>query len=179
MRSFMLKPTRRTVAARIIGPSSLLPIRGQTPVRGKVLRQVDSEGAAPLRSTGQPLPVEDRAFMERRFGYDFSKVRVHADSEAAVLAERLDASAYTTGSDIVFGRHQYKGTGSDAERRLQAHELTHVIQQSFVPQAVQLKPKTPTKQDTVTIASVYDLIKAKNPDLAKLVTPLTLATRRS
>lgn len=117
--------------------------------------------------------------MERRFGYDFSKVRVHADSEAAVLAERLDASAYTTGSDIVFGRHQYKGTGSDAERRLQAHELTHVIQQSFVPQAVQLKPKTSTKQDTVTIASVYDLIKAKNPDLAKLVTPLTLATRRS
>ncbi len=110
MRSFMLKPTRRTPPPR---PASLRGWvrRGMAPggrpqvetaddgsragggcgrredhrpvitscsswgdaCPGKVLRQVDSEGAAPLRSTGQPLPVEDRAFMERRFGYDFSK----------------------------------------------------------------------------------------------------------
>jgi hypothetical protein len=35
-----------------------------------------------LRSLGQPLDTETRAFMEPRFGHDFSGVRVHTDAEA-------------------------------------------------------------------------------------------------
>src|SRR5215208_5234285 len=41
---------------------------------------------AVLRSTGQPLDATVRAFMEPRFGHDFSQVRVHADTKAAESA---------------------------------------------------------------------------------------------
>src|SRR5215213_9005125 len=42
---------------------------------------------AGLQSSGQPLDAETRAFMEPRFGHDFSKVRVHTDA----LAEKSAA----------------------------------------------------------------------------------------
>src|SRR5258708_9568918 len=36
-----------------------------------------------LRAPGQPLDAATRAFMEPRFGHDFSSVRVHTDARAA------------------------------------------------------------------------------------------------
>ena len=38
-----------------------------------------------LRSPGQPLDAATRAYFERRLGHDFSRVRVHINSEAAEL----------------------------------------------------------------------------------------------
>src|SRR5579871_4132340 len=81
-----------------------------------------------LRSPGQPLDAASRAFMEPRFGYDFSRVRVHADSRAAKSAEAVNAQAYTVGSNIVFGSNQ-GGAGNVSNQRLLAHELAHVVQQ--------------------------------------------------
>ncbi|MGH3974348.1 MAG: DUF4157 domain-containing protein [Pseudonocardiaceae bacterium] len=81
-----------------------------------------------LRSPGQPLDPEGREFMERRFGHDFSKVRVHADREAAKSAQALDALAYTVGRHVVFGPDRYE-PHIERGRRLLAHELAHVIQQ--------------------------------------------------
>jgi hypothetical protein len=81
-----------------------------------------------LRSPGQPLDPATRAFMEPRFGYDFSKVRVHTDAKAAESALAMDALAYTVGRDIVFGQGQYQSNVS-AGRKLIAHELVHTIQQ--------------------------------------------------
>src|SRR5262249_39074881 len=46
-----------------------------------------------LRSPGQPLDGDTRAFLEPRFGHDFSRVRVHADSRAAESARTVDALA--------------------------------------------------------------------------------------
>jgi hypothetical protein len=66
--------------------------------------------------------------MEPRFGYDFSRVRVHADSKAAKSAEAVNAQAYTVGSNIVFGANR-GGAGNLSHQRLLAHELTHVVQQ--------------------------------------------------
>ncbi len=81
-----------------------------------------------LRSPGQPLDAATRAFMEPRFGHDFSRVRVHTDAKAAEAARAVNALAYTVGRDVVFGAGQYRpGTGEG--RRLVAHELTHVVQQ--------------------------------------------------
>ncbi|HEU4387411.1 MAG TPA: DUF4157 domain-containing protein [Blastocatellia bacterium] len=37
----------------------------------------------------QPLPPPVRAFFEPRFGYDFSKVRLHADERAAGIARAV------------------------------------------------------------------------------------------
>lgn len=67
---------------------------------------------------------------------------MHADARAAESARAIDAEAYTVGPDIVFDRGEY-APDSGAGRRLLAHELTHVVQQSRVPQ--------PTVQRTVRV----------------------------
>ena len=85
-----------------------------------------------LRSPGQPLDPATRAIMEPRFGRDFSHIRIHADERAAEAARSVSALAYTIGDDIVFGAGRYAPASGDG-RRLLAHELTHVVQQSAVP----------------------------------------------
>ena len=81
-----------------------------------------------LKSPGIPLDMATRAFMEPRFGHDFSKVRVHADDRAAESAQAVNALAYTAGSHVVFGAGGYRPE-SDGGKRLLAHELAHVVQQ--------------------------------------------------
>lgn len=82
-----------------------------------------------LRSPGQPLDSRTRAFMEPRFGHDFSQVRVHTDAQAAESARAVNALAYAVGRDLVFGTGKYEPATMEG-RRLLAHELTHVVQQS-------------------------------------------------
>jgi hypothetical protein len=81
-----------------------------------------------LSSPGQPLDTETRAFMESRFGRDFSQVRVHTDGRAAESAQSVNALAYTVGENVVFGAGQYTPTTTQGKKLL-AHELTHVVQQ--------------------------------------------------
>lgn len=81
-----------------------------------------------LRSPGQPLDVQTRAFFEPRFGHDFSKVRIHTDARAAESARAVNALAYTAGRDVVFAPGLYSVSTSHG-RRLLAHELAHVVQQ--------------------------------------------------
>jgi hypothetical protein len=85
-----------------------------------------------LRSPGQPLDAETRAFFEPRFGYDFGKVRLHANAKAAKSAQAVNALAYTVGHDIVFNVGQFS-PATAAGRQLIAHELTHVVQQGSSP----------------------------------------------
>lgn len=82
-----------------------------------------------LNSPGRPLDAATRAFMEPRFGHDFSRVRVHSGSMAEQSARDLNAHAYTVGHNIVFGAGRF-APGTQEGRRLIAHELTHVVQQS-------------------------------------------------
>jgi hypothetical protein len=81
-----------------------------------------------LRGSGQRLPGDVRAFMEPRFGADFSDVRLHTDGAAAQSSHAVSARAYTVGPHIVFGAGQFQPSSS-AGQRLLAHELTHVVQQ--------------------------------------------------
>jgi len=62
-------------------------------------------------------------------GYDFSQVRVHSDQAAARAAWEVNANAYTVGHNIVFGAGQFAPATPEG-RRLIAHELAHVLQQS-------------------------------------------------
>lgn len=80
-------------------------------------------------SPGQALDQSTRAFMDQRFSYDFSAVRVHTNEQAAESAQSVHALAYTVGQDIVFGRGQYT-PGTLEGKKLLAHELTHVVQQT-------------------------------------------------
>jgi hypothetical protein len=95
---------------------------------------------------GQPLDPATRTFMEPSFGHDFSHVRVHTDVKAAESTRAVNALAFTVGRDVVFGAGQY-APGTTIGRRLLAHELAHVVQQSS-PGAVpaiqrQLYPPVP------------------------------------
>jgi hypothetical protein len=78
---------------------------------------------------GSPLSDEVRSFMEPRIGADFSQVRVHTDGEAVQMNRELGAQAFTHGSDVYFGAGKYNPGSSDGKRLL-AHELTHVVQQT-------------------------------------------------
>jgi outer membrane protein OmpA-like peptidoglycan-associated protein len=82
-----------------------------------------------LAAPGQPLDPATRAFMEPRFGYDFSRVRVHSDGAAAKSARDVNAHAYTVGRDIVFGAGRFAPVTKEGQH-LVAHELAHVVQQS-------------------------------------------------
>ncbi|HYW14089.1 MAG TPA: DUF4157 domain-containing protein [Longimicrobium sp.] len=85
-----------------------------------------------LQRPGQPLDAGTRSAMEARFDHDFSRVRVHSDSEAARAAGSLGARAYTVGRNIVFGRDEY-APGNRSGKTLLAHELAHVVQQGRSP----------------------------------------------
>lgn len=82
-----------------------------------------------LSSTGAPLEPALRQDMEQRFGYDFSGVRTHTDAAADRSARDVNAFAYTVGSNVVFAAGQFS-PATHWGRRLLAHELTHVLQQS-------------------------------------------------
>ncbi len=84
-----------------------------------------------LRSPGRPLDPETRAFFEPRFGYDFSRVRVHADEPAARAAFSIGARAFTSGSAIAFGAGAY-APRTQSGRQLLSHELAHVVQQQHL-----------------------------------------------
>lgn len=77
---------------------------------------------------GQPLDQATRAFMEPRFGHNFSQVRIHTDARAAESAQVVNALAYTVGRDVVFGAGQYT-PNTHMGKKLIAHELMHTIQQ--------------------------------------------------
>jgi hypothetical protein len=84
-----------------------------------------------LASPGRPLEAALRQDMEQRFGQDFSKVRVHSGAAAGQSAQDVNAQAYTVGQDIVFGAGRFAPTAREG-RRLIAHELAHVVQQSGI-----------------------------------------------
>jgi Domain of unknown function (DUF4157) len=62
-----------------------------------------------IRSSGQPLEAQTRAFMQSRFGNNFAHVRLHTGDKAAASASSVGASAYTLGvtssSDLENMRH--------------------------------------------------------------------------
>jgi hypothetical protein len=79
-------------------------------------------------SGGENLRNEEKNFFESRMGYDFSHVKIHKDNSASESAKNLNALAYTTENNIVFGSGQYRPDTDDGKKLL-AHELTHVVQQ--------------------------------------------------
>ena len=74
--------------------------------------------------------------MEGAFGADFSRVRLHDGAAAGESANRIGAQAYTLGADIAFAPGRWSPATPDG-RRLLAHELAHVVQQSGAPSVPQ------------------------------------------
>lgn len=85
-----------------------------------------------LQNPGQRLEPSAQQWMEQRFGHNFGRVRVHDDAQAHRAAQVVNARAYTVGADVVFADGQY-APGTQEGRKLLAHELTHVLQQTHAP----------------------------------------------
>ena len=75
-------------------------------------------------SGGEPLPKDLRQRMERSFGHDFSRVKVHRDQRA----DAIDAVAYAKGDHLHFTAGAYRPHQGDGKKII-AHELAHVVQQ--------------------------------------------------
>jgi Domain of unknown function (DUF4157) len=103
-----------------------------------------------LNSPAQLLDPATRTFMESRFGHDFSQVQVHTDAKAAESAQAINALAYTVRKDIVFGARQYTPKTTEGKKLL-AHELTHVVQQSLnrIPIHLQRQRVSPPSVSTL------------------------------
>lgn len=82
-----------------------------------------------LSGSGSPLDPATQQDMGQRFGHDFSQVRVHTDFAAKQSAQDINAHAYTIGHNIVFGAGGFAPESHEG-RKLIAHELTHVVQQT-------------------------------------------------
>jgi hypothetical protein len=78
-----------------------------------------------------PLDTTSRGYFEPRFGCDFANIRIHRGTQAAAAAASIQARAFALGRDLVFAAGEYEPQSADG-RRLLAHELTHVVQQSGV-----------------------------------------------
>ena len=103
---------------------------------GASLGAASSAAIRGLRGRGTPLPAQERAYFEPRFGRSFDAVRIHTGAEANTLSRTIQAKAFTHGRDIAFARGQYR-PGTASGRRLLAHELTHTIQQAGTEGQVQ------------------------------------------
>jgi hypothetical protein len=122
-----------SVALLPLGPAAELLAwqhsAGNRAVHGLVQRGLPRAVQSVLDSEGQQLEPTLRAQMENRFGTDFSQVRIHADAQAATSAIAMSANAYTVGQDVVFAANRY-APDTRSGKRLLAHELAHVVQQS-------------------------------------------------
>jgi hypothetical protein len=133
---------------RLVGNQAVQQLLGPEP------GERDPAGAVPaivheaLAAAGQPLDLATRALMERRFGHDFSRVRVHNDELAARSAEAVAAQAYTVGSDVVFGAGRYAPGTRDGQHLL-AHELAHVRHQQWSGPALQRQPLLGKSEQTI------------------------------
>jgi hypothetical protein len=77
---------------------------------------------------GAALPSKTRSFFEAKLNADLTKVHIHNNNEANLLASMVGARAFTYKNNIVFNKGEYNPDSVEGKHLL-AHELTHVVQQ--------------------------------------------------
>ncbi|MGH9980762.1 MAG: DUF4157 domain-containing protein [Nitrososphaeraceae archaeon] len=100
------------------------------------------------KGSGKPLDNTTKSFMESRFNHNFSDVRIHDDSKANELSGSVNARAFTAGNNIFMGKNEFV-----SDKRLIAHELTHVIQQSNIHNKVNIIFRQPKKQQKTPVVT--------------------------
>jgi len=86
---------------------------------------------------GSLLAHNIKTEMESGFGADFSKIRIHSDSNAVKMNKQLGSQAFATGNNIYFNEGKYNPS-SQSGKHLLAHELTHTVQQGA---SIRMKPQ--------------------------------------
>jgi len=105
---------------------------------------------------GLPLDTPVAESFSRRFGVDFSDVRIHTDGPPAIAARRLGASAFALGADVAFAPGEFD-PGTRAGELLLGHELAHVAEQSRGSRLA-LQPKLVALGDTAGFVALASSI---------------------
>jgi hypothetical protein len=103
-------------------------VYGETNVAHRVTRTRAAHFHLP-GNQGRPLAPTVRQEMEKAFGADLGAVRIHTGAAATEAARENAAEAFASGRDIYFRDGRFHPE-TEAGRRLLAHELTHVLQQT-------------------------------------------------
>lgn len=138
----------------IHNPSQTKPVPPLTPgVQGNprggaAVSPTLSETIMASQGGGRHLDSRTQAFMESRFGMDFSRIRIHTDADAVGMSRAVSAQAFTVGNHVFFNVGRYS-PDSDSGKRLLAHELMHTLQQrGGIIQRQPQPPSPPTKSPT-------------------------------
>ena len=115
MRQMMRSPVIRL-------SSQITPLVGVSEVNSDVEEKVRNASGS-----GRVLPTGLKNFFQSRYRHDLSKVRVHTDPSAASSCQKLDAAAFTFGSDIFFNAGRFSPATATGFG-LVAHEVAHVVQ---------------------------------------------------
>ena len=131
------------------------------------------------RGGGSPLAPDVQSTMGSAFGADFSRIRVHTGAQSKDLNNRIQAKAFTVGSDVYF-RDGAPDTGSSSGQELLAHELTHTIQQGGAVRRTVADGSSPPvgrirrsaqrtiQRDAAAVLDVTDLFKPDATDPTKV-----------
>lgn len=98
---------------------------------GGIAIGVDGKWLSSNLGAGTQLEPHLRSGMEKKFGEDFSQVRIHTDDRADVIARTMNARAVAIGQHIVFAKGQFS-PHKVSGRNLLVHELAHTVQQKRV-----------------------------------------------
>lgn len=94
---------------------------------GRIRRDV-KQAIQRAQGDGIAMSPRVRKKAENDLGMDLRGVEIHKDDQSDRLNDRLQARAFTSGSQIFFKQDQYR-PGTPYGQKLLAHELTHVVQQ--------------------------------------------------
>lgn len=119
---------------------------------GRVASPTVSNQVMSSRGAGRPLPKNVKYEYGRKMDTNFDQVRIHADGKAAQMNKELGAKAFTYGNDIYFNSGNYN-TENTSGKRLLAHELTHVVQQT--PEIRKNNGSTPAKKGKLKSGPTY------------------------
>lgn len=104
-----------------------------------------------LHGGGRSLHPVDRDFFAPRLpDLDLDRVRVHSDKNSQRLARSLDSRAFTFENNIVLGEGEY-APGVESGRRLLAHELAHVAQQTPIAAGGTIRRQETTAGKTIKL----------------------------
>ena len=79
--------------------------RKAEPFTGFETNNSTNVGLQVLKSQGQPMSASERNYFEPRFATNFSDVRIHSSTQAARVAQAINARAFTLGNDIFIFIH--------------------------------------------------------------------------
>jgi hypothetical protein len=121
--------TRTFFEKRFTGDFSTVPTRSLEAPAGNLTISSPSDPFERAAESVAERVVDQDSFAASSASFDFRSVRVHRDARAAEAARAINARAFTVGQDVVFDAGEYQ-PNSQQGRRLLAHELAHVLQQS-------------------------------------------------